>query len=259
MKMVYNQEQEQACASTIQDNYTDDTVKEMAETTAQYSQKEPSLPPSFTDSGNYDNVDTAESLSPPAKQVATSPPLQEEFGKSFASRKIQVASLAIRSSHSASQSPLFAKHDMYRLYQQPFVASSLSPPTLISTNTRSFSAMSPPAGETSSVSRPSLPSHLLSPSTLLDTNDRALFDKTWSVLAPKSESNQQQQQQKKARRRVTFNEHIQFFDPPPPMDYYDHPPAQVTTQGNNVSPPASYQDDARHRDEEKGNAKKLLG
>ncbi|ORZ15979.1 hypothetical protein BCR42DRAFT_45815 [Absidia repens] len=165
---------------------------------------------------------TSSSALPPTQQKATTPlpPLQEELGKSFASRKIQVASLAIRSSHSASQSPLFPKHDMFKLYQQPFVASSLSTPTATFAPPMSYATTSHSSNDKS---RSLLPSS----SSLTSTTDRALLDRTWSVLAPKSESNEQHR--KKPRRRVTFNDNIEFFELPPQINYYD-----------DIAPPPTY-------------------
>ncbi|CAO3600735.1 unnamed protein product [Absidia cylindrospora] len=207
--MVHQEEQHQpdSTSPTNNSNPAESTEMQPPDEPQQSSQHEP-----FTFS----------TTSPPTQQKATTPlpPLQEELGKSFASRRIQVASLAIRSSHSASQSPLFPKHDMFKLYQQPFVASSLSTPTA------TFAPPIPNATTSHSsngISRSLLPSS----SSPTSTTDRALLDRTWSVLAPKSESNQQHR--KKPRRRVTFNDNIEFFELPPQINYYD-----------DIAPPPTY-------------------
>lgn len=204
--MVHQEEPQQNGSTSPIETPTDAIENLVANDTQQSSQRESS---------------TSGSDSSPTKQKATPPPpLQEELGKSFASRKIQMASLAIRSSHSASQSPLFPKHDMFQLYQKPFVASSLSTPTTpSSTATTTITT----THDNNDKPRLSLPPHLLpSSSSLPSTSDRALLDRTWSVLASKSESNQQQQQhRKKPRRRVTFNDNIEFFELPPRMNHYD--------------------------------------
>ncbi|ORX56981.1 hypothetical protein DM01DRAFT_1239569 [Hesseltinella vesiculosa] len=132
-----------------------------------------------------------------------------ELGKTFASRKIQVASLAIRSSQAASQNPLFPKkQDSFRFCQQPFLSSTPSLPSqqrLAAPTT----AVHPTIITTGTTSNGKTQLSL----ALLDLNERELLDKTWSVLVSRSDA--ATPTNTKSRRRVTFNDNHEFFYLPP--------------------------------------------
>ncbi|ORZ14569.1 hypothetical protein BCR42DRAFT_417205 [Absidia repens] len=137
--------------------------------------------------------DLTANASPTQLKADTKSSPQQELGKTYASKKIQVASLAMRTSSigsmAGSMSPLFPTKS--GMAQQPFQQVTLS----LSDGPEKKSRFGSP------------------------DHDRALLDKTWSVLAPKLESNQQQRAtQSRRRRRVTFNDVIEFFEPPPPYD-----------------------------------------
>ncbi|CAO3617223.1 unnamed protein product [Cunninghamella echinulata] len=139
------------------------------------------------DNNNNYNINNTNNNSNKDKDPAFNINQQEEIGKDFAFRKIELATLALRSSQTASQSPLFPKHDIHKYYLQPFIASSISMPTLATVNVRSdsFSSSSTSIDTTATTNSTS---SLLNSFTGLDKN-YSLLDHSSSSLFEKKNTN----------------------------------------------------------------------